>query len=137
MPYLLAILAGIFTTLEATVNAKLGRFITPKLATLHSLLVGVLIMLIINIFYGTLNQYTKLSHISIQWLIGGVFGALAIYLLTLLIPILGITITFTIVITSQVLSSFFIETFALKQQLELTQIVGAALIITGLYFVMD
>ena len=138
IPYVLAILTGIFTTIEATVNAQLGRFVTPKIATLHSLFVGLLVMLIANILNGSLSQYSKVSNVDLQWLIGGIFGALIIYLLTLTIPKLGVTITLTIVITSQILSSFCIDTFILKQQqLELIKIIGAFLVITGLYFIME
>ena len=137
MLYMLAILTGIFTTLEATINSQLGRYVTPKIATLHSLFVGFLIMLILNIMNGTINQYSKIYDVAFQWSIGGVFGALAIFLLTLLIPKLGVTITFTIVITFQILSSFYIDTFIMKQQFKLVQIAGAFLIITGLYFMME
>ncbi|MBP1926762.1 transporter family-2 protein [Sedimentibacter acidaminivorans] len=138
MPYVFAILTGIFTTVEATVNAQLGRIVTPKIATLHSLFVGLLVMLIANILNGTLGQYSKVSNVEFQWLIGGIFGALIIYLMTLTIPKLGVTITLTIVITSQILSSFYIDTFILKQQqLELTKIIGAFLVVMGLYFIMD
>lgn len=138
IPYVFAILTGIFTTIEATVNAQLGRLVTPKIATLHSLFVGLLVMLIANILNGSLSQYSKVSNVDLQWLIGGIFGALIIYLLTLTIPKLGVTITLTIVITSQILSSFCIDTFILKQQqLELIKIIGAFLVITGLYFIME
>lgn len=138
MPYVFAILTGIFTTIEATVNAQLGRIVTPKIATLHSLFVGLLVMLIANILNGTLDQYSKVSNVELHWLIGGIFGALIIYLMTITIPKLGVTITLTIVITSQILSSFYIDTFILKQQqLELTKIIGAFLVVMGLYFIME
>ena len=138
MPYVFAILTGIFTTIEATINAQLGRLVTPKIATLHSLFVGLLVMLIANILNGTLGQYSKVSNVELQWLIGGIFGALIIYLMTLTIPKLGVTITLTIIITSQILSSFYIDTFILKQQqLELIKIIGAFLVVTGLYFIME
>ncbi|MBZ4687907.1 MAG: hypothetical protein JG764_1540 [Clostridiales bacterium] len=71
-PFLFAILAGIFTTLEATVNAKLGSIVTPKIATLHSLITGVIVILTANLVRGSLNQYTKIIYVSPQWLIGGV-----------------------------------------------------------------
>nr|WP_312576882.1 DMT family transporter [Sedimentibacter sp.] len=138
MPYVFAILTGIFTTIEATINAQLGRLVTPKIATLHSLFVGLLVMLIANIFNGSLGQYSKVSNVELQWLIGGIFGALIIYLMTLTIPKLGVTITLTIIITSQILSSFYIDTFILRQQqLELIKIIGAFLVVTGLYFIME
>lgn len=138
MPYVFAALAGLFTTIEAVVNAQLGKIVTPKIATLHSLFVGLMIVLMANILSGTLNQYSKVSGVDFRWLIGGVFGALIIYLMTLTIPKLGVTITLTIVITSQILSGFCIDTFILGQQkFEITKIIGAVVVITGLYFMME
>lgn len=134
--FILAILTGLFTTLEAAITTGLGKFTTTKIATLHNFIISSLIMLIINLMSGTLSQYSKILNVPLKWSTGGIFGALAIYLLTIIIPKLGVTITFTIVITFQIISSFFIDTFLLKQQFELIQIIGFTLIITGLYMVM-
>lgn len=136
IPFMLAIITGLFTTLEAAITAGLGKFTTPRIATLHNFIISTLVMLIINIVSGNLSQYSKIFSTPLRWSTGGIFGALAIYLLTIIIPKLGVTITFTIVITFQILSSFFIDTFMLKQQFELIQIIGFTLIITGLYIVM-
>lgn len=134
--FILAILTGLFTTLEAAITTGLGKFTTTKIATLHNFIISSLIMLIINLMSGTISQYSKILNVPLKWSTGGIFGALAIYLLTIIIPKLGVTITFTIVITFQIISSFFIDTFLLKQQFELIQIIGFTLIITGLYMVM-
>lgn len=136
LSFMLAILTGLFTTLEAAITTGLGKLTSPKIATLHNFIISTLVLFIINLMSGTLSQYSKLLNVPLKWSIGGIFGALAIYLLTLIIPKLGVTITFTIVITIQIVSSFFIDTFILKQQFELIQIFGFALIITGLYIVM-
>lgn len=133
---MLAILTGLFTTLEAAITTGLGKFTTPKIATLHNFIISTLLMFIINIMSGTICQYGKIYNIPLKWSTGGIFGALAIYLLTIIIPKLGVTITFTIVITFQILSSFFIDTFMLRQQFELIQIIGLVFIISGLYIVM-
>lgn len=136
LSFMLAILTGVFTTLEAAVTTGLSKFTTPKIATLHNFIISTLIMFIINLTNGTLSQYSKIINVPLKWSIGGLFGALAIYFLTIIIPRLGVTITFTIVITFQIISSFFIDTFMLKQQFELIQIIGFTLIIKGLYLVM-
>ncbi|MBC2582704.1 DMT family transporter [Clostridium sp. DJ247] len=138
MPYVLAIVAGIFTTLEASINSQLGKAINPKVATLHSLLVGLLVMLIVNILSGTLSEYSKVLNVRLQWLIGGIFGALTIYFVTKTVPKLGITITLTMVIAAQILSSFYIDIVVLKhQRLEITKIFGVFLIIAGVYFISE
>lgn len=138
MPYILAIAAGVFTTLEANINSNLGREINPKVATLHSLLVGLLLMLVVNILSGTLSDYSKVSNVRFRWLIGGIFGALIIYFVTKTVPKIGTTITLTLVVASQILSSFYIDTFVLKnEKLEPAKILGAFLVLAGVYILSE
>lgn len=137
LPILFAVLAGIFTTMEASINAKLGRIVTPNIATVHSLITGVVVIVIINILKGTLNQYSKIIYVRPQWLIGGVFGTFIIYLVTKTIPQLGVTTTLTIVVSAQVISGLFVDVFILReQQLYLYKLSGVILLIIGTYFVI-
>ena len=137
LPILFAVLAGIFTTMEASINAKLGRIVTPNIATVHSLITGVVVIVIINILKGTLNQYSKIIYVRPQWLIGGVFGTFIIYLVTKTIPQLGVTTTLTIVVSAQVISGLFVDVFILReQQLYLYKLSGVILFIIGTYFVI-
>ena len=137
LPILFAVLAGIFTTMEASINAKLGRIVTPNSATVHSLITGVVVIVIINILKGTLNQYSKIIYVRPQWLIGGVFGTFIIYLVTKTIPQLGVTTTLTIVVAAQVISGLFVDVFILReQQLYLYKLSGVILLIIGTYFVI-
>jgi len=136
IPYIFAMLAGIFTTLESSINAHLGKIVSPKIATMHDLITGVIIILLANLFKGSISEYTKIFHVNPRWLIGGVFGALIIYFITKTIPSLGITVTLTIVIASQILSSLYIDTLILKQQkLDFFKIIGALLVIIGVVFI--
>lgn len=138
IPYILAILVGIFTTVEATINSQLGKMVTPKIATLHSLIIGVLLFLIINITSGSLRQYGKVFYVKPYLLVGGVFGALIVYIVTKIVPFLGITITLTLIIAAEVLSSFYIDTFVFKnQKIDLIKVFGALLILTGVYFISE
>lgn len=131
-----AIVAGIFTTLEATINAKLGRIVTPKIATMHSLITGVVVILLINLIKGSLNQYAKIFYVHPVWLIGGVFGTFIIYLVTKTIPILGVSTTLTIVISSQIISSLLIDAFLFKHVLLYWQkIAGVIFLLLGTYLI--
>ena len=135
-PFLFAILAGIFTTIEATVNAKLGSIVTPKIATLHSLITGAIVILTINLIKGTLNQYTKIIYVSPQWLIGGVFGTFIIYFIAKTIPRLGVSTTLTIVIASQIISSLLIDVFIYKQhELYLCKLLGVVFLLIGTFLI--
>ena len=138
IPYILAILVGIFTTMEASINSQLGKMVTPKIATLHSLITGLFIILIINIASGSLSQYGKVFYVKPYWLVGGIFGALIVYIVIKIIPYLGITVTLTFIIASQVLSSFYIDTFIFRNdKLGMMKIIGALLIIAGVYFISE
>ncbi len=137
-PYILAIAAGIFTTLEASLNSQLGELVSPKVATLHSLLVGSLVMFVASILSGSLNEYHKVLNIRFLLLIGGIFGALIIYFTTKAVPKLGITTTLTMVIAAQILSSLYFDIFVLKQQrLDINKIFGALLVLCGVYFISE
>jgi len=138
IPYILAILVGIFTSVEATMNSQLGKIVTPKLATLHSLITGLVLILIINISSGSLRQYGKVFYVKPYWLFGGIFGALIVYFVTKIVPYLGITVTLTMVMASEVLGSFYIDTFIFKnEKLDIIKIFGALLILTGVYFISE
>lgn len=138
LPYIFAVLAGLFTTMEASINANLGKMVTPKIATLHSLVTGVLVILLANLVNGTLNQYLRVFKVSPRWLIGGVFGTLIIYLVTKTIPKIGITTTLTIVIASQILSSLYIESFITgQQQFNLFKLLGVVFLLVGIYIIVE
>lgn len=138
IPYILAILVGIFTAAEAGINSQFGKIVTPKIATLHSLITGLLLILIINVSSGNLRQYNRVFHVKPYLLFGGVFGALIVYLVTKIVPYLGITVTLTFIMASEVLCSFYIDTFIFKnEKLDVTKIFGALLILTGVYFISE
>lgn len=137
LPVLFAILAGIFTTIETGINAKLGKLMTPNMATLHNLVTGVIFILLINLFRGTLYQYKPIIYISPQWLVGGLFGALIVYFATRSVPELGISRALTIIVAAQLISSLFIDTVILdKQQLDWYKLSGIVLLLIGTYFII-
>jgi len=130
-----AILAGVFTTIEVTINTKLGTIITPKLATLHSLITGAIFIFIFNIIKGSIGQYKKIIYVSPQWLIGGIFGALIIYFSTKAMPLLGVTKTLTFLLAAQLVSGLIIDTFILREPLYFYKVAGLILLIISIYFI--
>ena len=138
IPYFLALSAGIFTALEVGINARLGKIVTPKIATLHSLIIGMLFFFTINLLQGTLNQYKNIFKINPILLIGGVFGALIIFLVTKTVPKLGITTTLILVVSAEVLTGLFIDCFLTREQVFSTiKIAGLLFILIGIYILVD
>lgn len=128
---LLAILAGAFTTIESTINSQLGKYVTPGIATLHSLVVGMLFVLLINITMGNISKYPKVFMVSPIWAIGGVFGALIIYFSSKVIPELGISNSVILILSGQMVSSLVIESLLNHVEISLKKMMGMMLFLIG------
>jgi bacterial/archaeal transporter family-2 protein len=138
LPYFLALLAGVFTAIEVGINSRLGKIVTPTIATLHSLIIGMLFFFTINLLQGTLSQYKNVFKVNPFLLIGGVFGALIIYIATKTIPKLGITTTLILVVSAEVLTGLFIDCFLTKEQVFSTmKIAGLIFVLIGIYILVD
>lgn len=131
LPLILAILAGIFTTIEASINAQLGKYITPAVATLHSLLLGVLLMLLVSAFTGELGQYSRLVYVRPVWLLGGIFGALIIFFSSKAIPEIGISNTMILILTGQLLSGLVIDVLYNEMVIGSRKAIGLVLFLIG------
>jgi len=137
LPLLFAILAGLFTTIEVGINGKLGKLVTPNIATLHNLITGVMFILLVNLMKGTLYKYSAVIHVSPQWLVGGIFGAFIVYFATKAIPELGVSNTLTIIVASQLISGLFVDIVILeKQMLHWYKLSGIAFLLFGTYLIM-
>ncbi len=128
---LLAILAGIFTTIESSINSQLGKYLTPSIATLHSLIVGMTFMLLINLLLGNVPRYAKVSDVNPVWLIGGFFGAFIIYLSSKAIPKLGISNTLILILAGQMVSGLLIDAFINNAQISFKKMTGMILFLIG------
>ncbi|MHB8130274.1 MAG: DMT family transporter [Mobilitalea sp.] len=128
---LLAILAGIFTTIETSINSQLGKYLTPSVATLHSLITGMTFMLLINLFLGNITRYSRIVTVKPIWLIGGFFGAFIIYLSSKSIPVLGISNTLILILAGQLVSGLVIDTFANNVEISVKKMVGLVLFLIG------
>jgi len=128
---LLAILAGLFTTIEASINTQLGKHITPSVATLHSLITGMTFFLVINVLSGHIVRYQKVMTVNPIWLIGGFFGASIIYISSRTIPELGITNTLILILSGQLVSGLLIDAIINNQEICVRKILGLVLFLAG------
>jgi len=128
---LLAILAGIFTTIESSINSQLGKYLTPSVATLHSLITGMTFMLLINLFLGNISRYSRIVTVKPIWLIGGFFGAFIIYLSSKSIPVLGISNTLILILAGQLVSGFVIDAVVNNVEINVKKMVGMGFFLVG------
>ncbi len=128
---LLAILAGVFTTIEGTINSQLGKYLTPSVATLHSLIVGVVFILFLNLLSGNISKYARVTTVSPIWLIGGLFGASIIYLSSKAIPKLGISNTLILLLAGELVSGLVVDALLNHVEISLKKMAGMVLFLIG------
>ncbi len=130
-PMLLAILAGAFTAIEASINSQLGKYVTPGVATLHSLITGMVFFLAVNIMNGNITKYQKIVTVSPIWLIGGFFGAFIIYLSSKSIPMLGISSTLILLLSGELVCGLLIDVLGFDQEISVQKMLGLVLFLIG------
>lgn len=136
LPILFALAAGFFTAIEQSINGRLGKEITPSIATLHNLMTGAALMLLINLVRGNLPRYLKIESLNPLLLIGGIFGAMIIYLSAKAIPALGVTTTLTLVIAGQLTCGLITDMFFSGLEIGATKWIGIALVLLGSYLMV-
>ena len=128
---LLAILAGVFTTIEISINSQLAKCVTPSIATLHSLITGMTFMLFLNIIQGNITSYTKVITVKPIWLMGGFFGAFIIYLSSKSMPSLGISNTLILILAGQLISGLVLDAVVNNVEISVKKMVGLILFLIG------
>lgn len=135
---LFAVLAGSSTALEAFINGELGKNTTALIATFISLVVGAVFFLISILVTGDLKTLVNINEINPKLLLGGILGGLVIYFTVRAIPNLGVSNTLTLIVVSQMLLSFFIDSYLLGQgTMHLYNYIGAALLVIGTFFILN
>lgn len=127
-----AVLAGIFTALESTMNSRLGERLTPAVATTYSLISGTLLMLTCCCLRGSFQHNChKIFTLNPIWLAGGFFGAAIIYLSSRAIPALGVSRTLTVILAAQLITAMLIDAAFAGIPIDRYKIFGMALLLLG------
>ncbi|HSQ88843.1 DMT family transporter [Romboutsia sp.] len=135
---LCAILAGSSTAIEAFINGELGKNTTALIATFISLIVGAGFFLISILVTGDLKSLININNINPKLLIGGILGGLVIYFTVRAVPSLGVSKTLTLIVVSQMLIGFFIDSAILGHEtMHLYKYIGAILLVIGTFFILN
>ncbi len=133
-----AVLAGISTTLEAFFNGELEKNKNALTATFISLVIGSLFFLMSILVTGSFKDLSKIGNVNPILLLGGIFGGLIVYFTVRAIPTLGVSNTLTLIVVSQVLLGFILDSLILgKNTIHLYNYIGAALIFIGVFFMLN
>ncbi|MET0635774.1 MAG: DMT family transporter [Chitinophagaceae bacterium] len=134
--------AGALLPMQAILNSKLGRQIGgPMMGSMMSFVVGLVFLVFFNIAanYSAVAQL-KNTHASPWWIwIGGLLGAIFVGFITWVNQKQGIALTFSLVVSGQLLISLFIDHYGLfgseVRTINFEKILGVVLILGGMLLI--
>ncbi|QQS42766.1 MAG: DMT family transporter [Acidobacteriota bacterium] len=138
---LLAITVGMAGTAQAAINNRLNEFITnPIIVAFVSFVVGSAALLIYIIASG--GQLSAIwTTKNIPWIAwtGGILGAYFVACTVILIPRLGVALTFSLIIAGQMVLTLIIDHYALfgvpERSISVARVAGVALIVLGVILI--
>lgn len=138
---LLAVTVGMAGTAQAAINNKLNEFITnPVIVALVSFIVGSVALLIYIVASG--GQLSSIwTTKNIPWIAwtGGVLGAYFVACTVILVPRLGVALTFSLIIAGQMALTLIIDHYAMfgvpERPISLARAGGVALIVLGVVLI--
>jgi transporter family-2 protein len=141
--YLLALGAGISVSVQQVLNGGLRSALgSPAWAGLFSYVGGLLTMIVVVIALGEHVPSWK-TVAGVPWWAwsGGVFGGTFILLAILLLPSLGAAPLFALIIAGQMLATITLDHFGVlglaPHPINLSRLLGAALLIGGVILIKD
>ena len=135
----IAVVAGIALPFQAGINGQLRMYLQhPLRATLGNFVVGSLLLFVLTLFIR--QPWPALSDAlrGPWWMwLGGALGTLYVVSAIVVLPRLGASVTFALVVSGQMIASLAIDRFGLfgltPTPLTLVRAVGALMIVSGVY----
>jgi len=126
--------AGIASSVQAVVNAEVGRRTDPITAATISFIVGLAVLLVVGMVSGRL-QLAEATQLPPLLLTGGLFGVLIVTGFATVVPVLGVTESTLIYILGSLAAALAIDAFGLlgapQIPVTLTRIAGIVLAVVG------
>jgi bacterial/archaeal transporter family-2 protein len=138
---LLALAAGAMMPTQAAINNRLAGYVgTPIVAAFISFMVGTLGLFLYLVITGTplSNVLSVKNAPAIAW-IGGLLGAFFVASSIVLVPRLGVAMTFSLLIAGQMLVTLVIDHFGIldvpMKPVNFARIAGVLLIVGGVILI--
>ncbi len=138
---LIALVAGAMIPTQAAVNNRLAIVLeSPILSALFSFIVGTLALFLYVVLSGeSISRLASVTSAPPIALIGGLLGAFFVTATVVLIPKLGVAMTFSLVIAGQMLFTLIIDHYGLLgvpvREISLARIGGIILVIGGVILI--
>jgi bacterial/archaeal transporter family-2 protein len=138
---LLALVAGAMMPTQAATNNKMAGVVdSPILAAFISFVVGTVALFVYMLISGSPlgNLWSLRDAPAIAW-IGGLLGAFFVTAAVMLVPRLGVAMTFSLIIAGQMIVTLIIDHFGLLgvpvKEVSLARVAGIVLIAAGVVLI--
>ncbi len=138
---LLAILAGIMMPTQAGINHKLSGYVeSPVLAAFISFVVGTIALFIYILATGVpLGNLASLKNASLISWTGGILGAFFVASAVILVPKLGVALTFSLIVAGQMMVTLILDHYGFLglpvKEINIQRVMGVTLIVLGVVLV--
>jgi bacterial/archaeal transporter family-2 protein len=138
---ILAILAGMVMPTQAAINNKLAEYVeSPILSAFISFAVGTLALFLYILAAGIpLGNLVNAKNAPLVAWLGGILGAFFVASAVVLVPKIGVALTFSLIIAGQMLVTLVIDHFGVfgvpEKPVSVLRVVGAALITIGVVLI--
>jgi transporter family-2 protein len=138
---ILAVVAGMMMPTQAAINNKLADYVhSPILSAFISFAVGTVALFLYILATGIpLGNLSLAKNAPLIAWIGGILGAIFVASTIILVPRIGVALTFSLVIAGQMLVTLIIDHFGWlgvpEKPINLIRVTGAALITIGVILI--
>lgn len=135
----LGVLGGALSATQTTVNGRLGGVLgSPVAASLVSFAVGLACLVVVNLVVRPAVDVARVRAARPPWWVwsGGVLGAVFVVCTAADAPILGTSLTVSVVLLGQIASGLAVDHFgvlgAARRPVTVRKVVGAAVVLAGI-----
>ncbi|MEZ5346181.1 MAG: DMT family transporter [Pyrinomonadaceae bacterium] len=138
---ILAVVAGMMMPTQAGINSKLADYAgSPILAAFVSFVVGTVALFIYLIATGeSLSDLASLKNASLISWTGGLLGAFFVASTVILVPRIGVALTFSLVVAGQMLITLLLDHYGFLgvpvREVNIQRVIGVSLVILGVILV--
>jgi transporter family-2 protein len=138
---ILAVVAGMMMPTQAAINNKLADSVqSPILSAFISFAVGTLALFIYILATGLpIGNLANAKNAPLIAWVGGILGAFFVASAVVLVPKIGVALTFSLIIAGQMLITLIIDHFGFlgvpEKSINLMRLIGATLITIGVILI--
>lgn len=132
---ILAIIAGVLTTLSMVINSSLAKKIGVIQGVLVNFIVGLTFSAIVLFAVGSKNQISisEIRNMPTYVFLGGLVGVAIVYASNIVIPKIPVVYTTILLFIGQIVSGIAIDFFLLGE-ISIAKVIGAIVIALGIIY---